>query len=89
MSKPDEDRDLDEALQRIADEGLEKVLPTRRKGERRAKFVQRCMANPTMNEEFPSAGQRFAVCRRQADKVRDSDEDGDKPPKRAKKKKKC
>lgn len=57
---------LDLVEQRIKDEGLEKVLPKRRKGEKRKKFLDRCMGNEEMNSEFPDRGQRFAVCQRQA-----------------------
>lgn len=61
-------REIDAALQRIVDEGLEKVLPARRKGEDKKKFVERCMGNPKMNQEFPDRATRFAVCQRQAAK---------------------
>ncbi len=59
---------LDDALQKIRDEGLEKVLPTRRKGERKDKFVTRCMGSETMNREFPDRAVRFAICSSQAGK---------------------
>jgi hypothetical protein len=61
---------LDRALQKIQDEGLEKIIPSRRKGEKKKKFVERCMGSPVMNEEFPDRGTRFAVCSRQAEKKR-------------------
>ena len=57
-----------EALQRVQDEKLEKVLPKRRKGERRKAFMDRCMSDAKINEEFPDRGQRFAVCQGQAAK---------------------
>ena len=57
---------LNDPWQRVIDEGLEKVLPKRRPGEDRKKFRQRCLSNPTVNEEFPDSAQRFAVCSRQA-----------------------
>jgi len=43
-------------------------LPTPKPRESRQKFVQRCMAHPTMVKEFPKIDQRYAVCHRQADK---------------------
>ena len=32
------------------------------------RFVQNCMANPTMNKDFPKNAQRFAVCQSQWDR---------------------
>lgn len=55
-------------LRRVQDEGLEKVLPKRNKGERRAAFVDRCMASEVSRREFPDAAQRLAVCNSQAAK---------------------
>lgn len=40
-------------------------LPTPNGGETESEFMDRCMANPTMNDEFPDASQRAAVCRSQ------------------------
>lgn len=40
-------------------------LPTPSKDEARDDFLSRCMANPTMNDDFPKADQRYAVCVRQ------------------------
>ncbi len=37
-------------------------LPTPNSGEDRSDFMNRCMANPTMNIEYPDSSQRFAVC---------------------------
>lgn len=64
----DDIRDEDALFQRIKDEGLEKVLPRPKKGERKKAFLDRCMANPSMNEEFPDRAQRFAVCQSQSSK---------------------
>lgn len=58
----------DELYQRIKDEGLEKVLPRPKKDEKKKAFLDRCMGNPSMNEEFPDRAQRFAVCQSQAAK---------------------
>lgn len=40
-------------------------IPAPNTGESHDQFMSRCMANPTMNEEFPDASQRAAVCERQ------------------------
>lgn len=37
-------------------------LPIPKPGETEKKFVDRCMANPTTNDDFPEVQQRFAVC---------------------------
>jgi len=42
-------------------------LPVPNVGEKGEDFINRCMANPTMNEEFPENDQRMAVCVRQRD----------------------
>jgi len=41
-------------------------LPERQPDETREQFIDRCMADATMVEEFPDAAQRRAVCERQA-----------------------
>jgi hypothetical protein len=41
-------------------------LPERQTDESRQQFIDRCMADPMMAREFPDAGQRRAVCERQA-----------------------
>ena len=41
-------------------------LPERSSDETHEQFIDRCMANPTMIEEFPDAAQRRAVCEGQA-----------------------
>jgi len=41
-------------------------LPERNKGENRDRFIQRCMGDATMVQEFPDTAQRRAVCERQA-----------------------
>lgn len=40
-------------------------LPKPHSGETREHFMSRCMANPTMREDFPDRDQRVAVCARQ------------------------
>lgn len=42
-------------------------IPTPNVGEKGEDFINRCMANPTMNKEFPDNDQRMAVCVRQRD----------------------
>lgn len=37
-------------------------IPKPNKGESHKEFMGRCMANPTMNSEYPEADQRAAVC---------------------------
>jgi len=41
-------------------------LPERKPGESHDEFIERCMGDPMMVEEFPDAAQRRAVCQRQA-----------------------
>lgn len=43
-------------------------LPTPNQGETNQQFVDRCMADPKVNEEFPDREQRFAICNAQIDK---------------------
>lgn len=57
---------LNDPWQKVLDEGLQKVLPKRKKGENREKFRTRCMGNPQANQEFPDSAARFAVCSRLA-----------------------
>ena len=45
-------------------------LPVPRAKEKSKDFISRCMANPTMNKEFPDNKQRAAVCYRQLRKAR-------------------
>lgn len=40
-------------------------LPKPNEGESKDKFIERCMANPTMNSDFSDNAQRFAVCQSQ------------------------
>jgi hypothetical protein len=42
-------------------------LPKRKENERRKPFILRCMADDTMNAEYPDERQRFAVCLTQSD----------------------
>lgn len=44
-------------------------MPTRREGENRAAFINRCMADTKMNRDFPDRQQRYAVCLSYADKT--------------------
>jgi len=41
-------------------------LPERKPGESHDEFIERCMGDPVMIEEFPDAAQRRVVCERQA-----------------------
>ena len=41
-------------------------LPERDKGERRAGFIAKCMADPKMNAEYPNRSQRYAICVKQS-----------------------
>lgn len=43
----------------------ELIMPTPAGGEDEEDFYDRCMADDTMNAEYPDAGQRFAVCKTQ------------------------
>lgn len=43
-------------------------LPTRRPSEEKKKFISRCMLDPVMLKEYPSAAQRRAICETQATK---------------------
>jgi hypothetical protein len=49
-------------------------LPKRRSDESVDDFSSRCMADPKMRSEFPDEAQRFAVCRRQAEKLEKTEE---------------
>ena len=42
-------------------------LPKRKTGESAEKFIDRCMGDPAMVQEFPDAAQRRAVCQRQVE----------------------
>src|SRR5690606_18972235 len=42
-------------------------LPKPNDGETRDEFIERCMADETMQEEFPDESQRYAVCLAQWD----------------------
>lgn len=66
---------VNDLWQRVLDLGLEKVIPSRRKGEKKKKFLDRCMASETMNQEFPKPAQRFAICNRQAERRSDDETD--------------
>src|SRR5690606_6184624 len=49
----------------LFDGGLTMPLPKPRQGEGRQEFIGRCMADETMQSEFPDESQRAAVCYRQ------------------------
>jgi len=40
-------------------------MPTPNPEETKDEFIQRCIANPTMNSEYPDNAQRYAVCQAQ------------------------
>lgn len=53
-------------------------LPTPQKGESKDDFLERCMGNDTMVEDFPDNKQRYAVCLKQEQKRNErEDEEGD------------
>ncbi len=45
-------------------------LPTPNNGEKRSKFMNRCMSDPTTRGEFKDNKQRAAVCSSQFDKAK-------------------
>lgn len=45
-------------------------LPKPNTDETHDDFISRCMANPTMNDDFPDQAQRFAVCQSQWDSAK-------------------
>ena len=49
---------------------LKAPLPTLNTGESKKEFTSRCMANPTMIQDFPDTKQRLAVCNLQYKKSR-------------------
>jgi len=53
-------------------------IPTPEQDESRDDFVQRCMANPKMIEEFPEESQRLAVCSAQWEDPQDEEKAEDK-----------
>ena len=53
-------------------------LPEPGETEERQPFLNRCMADDTMRNEYPDTGQRFAVCRSQWE-GRDRDQGRDEP----------
>jgi len=54
-------------------------LPTPTPKETREEFLNRCMADPKMVDEYPEAGQRYAVCSVQYATNKDTQQDhGDK-----------
>lgn len=49
-------------------------LPNPRPNESEDNFMQRCMSDETMREEYPTGTQRYAVCVTQWSKKGDKDE---------------
>lgn len=49
----------------ITDQSKGFVMPSPDKGEKGDDFLARCMANPTMTNEYPDNAQRYAVCQAQ------------------------
>lgn len=43
-------------------------LPKPGEKETQQEFMQRCLSNPTVNEDFPDTAQRYAVCQSQWDR---------------------
>ena len=43
-------------------------LPTKKDGEKRGKFINRCMSDPNIRKEFSDPKQRAAVCYSRYDK---------------------
>jgi hypothetical protein len=37
-------------------------IPTPTADESKGEFIDRCMSNSTMREDYPDTGQRYAVC---------------------------
>jgi hypothetical protein len=51
-------------------------IPSPQRGETRAVFVGRCMANEVMRREYPKSGQRYAVCNSQWSRAKDGKAEG-------------
>jgi HK97 family phage prohead protease len=49
-------------------------MPTPKDGESKQDFLDRCMGDETMNEDYPDNDQRYAVCLSQWEKEKDSKE---------------
>jgi hypothetical protein len=45
-------------------------LPKRKKGEKKDKFVSRCMGDSVMVKDYPDQKQRAAICYKQAGETR-------------------
>lgn len=52
-------------------------LPTPKTGENHDDFMDRCMADPMMNEDYPDSDQRYAVCESQWDEKEEESDQGD------------
>lgn len=37
-------------------------IPSPRKNQKKEKFIESCMGNPTMNEDYKNNSQRYAIC---------------------------
>lgn len=46
-------------------------IPKPRPDENQVEFIDRCMSDESMVQEFPDSDQRFAVCRQQLDLTQD------------------
>jgi hypothetical protein len=68
---------VNDPWQGVIDEGLEEKVPKRGRGEDRDKFLSRCMGDPEMRSSWPRQDQRFAICRRQADRKTYGEEEGE------------
>ena len=40
-------------------------LPEPKSDEKKSEFMDRCVGDPSMNEEYPDVDQRYAVCHKQ------------------------
>ena len=40
-------------------------IPSPGKKESKKEFINRCVSDPKMNDEYPNSDQRYAVCQRQ------------------------
>ncbi|MDB4665006.1 hypothetical protein OAE97_01515 [Verrucomicrobia bacterium] len=49
-------------------------IPKPKKGEKRQEFINKCMSDEVMTDEFPSQKQRAAICFNQMKRAQASDE---------------
>ena len=50
-------------------------LPTPNKNEEKQEFLERCMSNNKMKEEFPNNSNRYAVCNTKWEEKEEGEED--------------